>query len=305
MPPELFYGGIFLADNTHFITRDYLKGKIMTRPADANKGTFGNLLAVCGSYGMAGAAMMAAMGALRSGVGLMRLAIPESVYPVAAVRLPECVFHPIKTADSTFSLNNSTEILKLSKSASAVLIGCGMGWNLFTSSFTERIVQSCAVPMVIDADGLNCISEHIDILKSVKVPVIITPHPGEMSRLAGISIKEVQSKRVECACKFAQNYGVITVLKGSGTVVASPTGEYMINTTGNAGMATGGSGDILAGITGSLLAQGYAAFDAACISVFVHGLAGDITAKHQGMISMLPTDTLKNVGKAFCFISGD
>ena len=292
-----------MTDNAHFITKEYLKGKIMTRPVDANKGTFGNLLAVCGSYGMAGAAMMAAMGALRSGVGLMRLAIPESVYTVAAVRLPECVFHPIKTIESTFSLNNSTEVLKLSKSASAVLMGCGMGWNLLTSSFTERLVERCTVPMVIDADGLNCISEHIDILKNVKVPVIITPHPGEMSRLVGISIEEVQSNRVECACNFAQKHGVITVLKGSGTVVASPTGEYMINTTGNPGMATGGSGDILAGITGSLLAQGYAPFDAACLGVFIHGLAGDITAKQQGIISMLPTDTLKNIGKAFCFIT--
>ncbi|OUP79263.1 NAD(P)H-hydrate dehydratase [Anaeromassilibacillus sp. An172] len=292
-----------MSNNTPLITKEFLKDKIKSRPIDSNKGTFGNLLAICGSYGMAGAAMMAAMGALRSGVGLMRLAIPESIYPIAAVRLPECVFHPIKTTDKTFSQSNCTELLKLCETASAVVLGCGMGWNFFTSSVTERIVESCAVPMVIDADGLNCVSEHIDILNSAKAPVIITPHPGEMARLTKTTIEEVQSNRIECACNFAKKYNVITVLKGAGTVVASPTGEHRVNTTGNPGMSTGGSGDILAGIAGSLLAQGYSPFDAACLGVFVHGLAGDITAKQQGMISMLPTDTLRNIGKAFFFIT--
>lgn len=292
-------------NSTPLITKEFLKDKIKERPLDANKGTFGNLLAICGSYGMAGAAMMAAMGALRSGVGLMRLAIPENIYPIAAVRLPECVFHPIKTSDKTFSQSNGTQLLKLCQTASAVVLGCGMGWNSLTTTLTERIVESCPAPMVIDADGLNCVSEHIDILKSAKVPVIITPHPGEMARLTGTSIPEVQSDRIKCACDFAKKYNIITVLKGAGTVVASPTGEYRVNTTGNPGMSTGGSGDILAGITGSLLAQGYAPFDAACLAVFVHGLAGDITAQKQGMISMLPTDTLKNISKAFSFICGD
>lgn len=292
-----------MSNNTPLITKEFLKDKIKSRPIDSNKGTFGNLLAICGSYGMAGAAMMAAMGALRSGVGLMRLAIPESIYPIAAVRLPECVFHPIKTTDKTFSQSNCSELLKLSETASAVVLGCGMGWNFFTSSVTERIVESCTVPMVIDADGLNCVSEHIDILNSAKAPLIITPHPGEMARLTKTTIEEVQNNRIECACNFAKKYNVITVLKGSGTVVASPTGEYRVNTTGNPGMSTGGSGDILAGIVGSLLAQGYSPFDAACLGVFVHGLAGDITAKQQGMISMLPTDTLKNFSKAFFFIT--
>lgn len=292
-----------MSNNTPLITKEFLKDKIKSRPIDSNKGTFGNLLAICGSYGMAGAAMMAAMGALRSGVGLMRLAIPESIYPIAAVRLPECVFHPIKTTDKTFSQSNCSELLKLSETASAVVLGCGMGWNFFTSSVTERIVESCTVPMVIDADGLNCVSEHIDILKDAKAPLIITPHPGEMARLTKTTIEEVQSNRIECACNFAKKYNVITVLKGAGTVVASPTGEYRVNTTGNPGMSTGGSGDILAGIVGSLLAQGYSPFDAACLGVFVHGLAGDITAKQQGMISMLPTDTLKNIGKSFFFIT--
>lgn len=292
-----------MTNSTPFITKEFLKDKIKERPADANKGTFGNLLGICGSYGMAGAAMMAAMGALRSGVGLMRLAIPENIYPIAAVRLPECVFHPIKTSDKTFSQNNCTELLKLCETASAVVLGCGMGWNFFTSSVTERIVEACSAPMVIDADGLNCVSEHIDVLKAAKSPVIVTPHPGEMARLAKTTIGEVQSSRIECACSFAKEYKVITVLKGAGTVVASPSGEYMVNTTGNPGMSTGGSGDILAGIVGSLLAQGYSPFDAACIGVFVHGLAGDITAQKLGMISMLPTDTLKNIGKAFSFIT--
>lgn len=294
-----------MTNNTPFITKEFLKDKIKARPADSNKGTFGNLLAICGSYGMAGAAMMTAMGALRSGVGLMRLAVPENIYHIAAVRLPECVFHPIKTSDKTFSQNNCTELLKLSETASAVVLGCGMGWNFFTSSVTERIVEACPSPMVIDADGLNCVSEHIDVLKAAKSPVIVTPHPGEMARLTKTTIEEVQSRRIECACNFSKKYNTVTVLKGAGTVVASPSGEYMVNTTGNPGMATGGSGDILAGITGSLLAQGYSPFDAACLGVFVHGLAGDITAEKLGMISMLPTDTLKNIGKAFACISGD
>lgn len=291
-----------MTSDNKFITKEYVKSNIPNRPEDANKGTFGNLLAICGSYGMAGAAMMAAMGALRSGVGLMRLAIPENIYPIAAVRLPECVFHPIKTTEKTFSQGNANELLKLCESASAVVLGCGMGWNFFTFTVTKKIAEGCTAPLVIDADGLNCISEHIDILKSLKAPAIITPHPGEMARLTKTTIAEVQSSRIECACEFAKKYNVVTVLKGSGTVVASPSGDYKVNTTGNPGMSTGGSGDVLAGITGSLLAQGIPAFEAACCAVFIHGLAGDITAKQQGMISMIPTDTIKNIGKAFALL---
>lgn len=289
-------------NESRFITKEYVKANMVQRPEDANKGTFGNLLAICGSYGMAGAAMMAAMGALRSGVGLMRLAIPESIYPIAAVRLPECVFHPIKTTEKTFSQSNCGELLELCKTASAVVLGCGMGWNFLTSAVTKRIVENCGVPMVLDADGLNCISEHIDVLSRAKAPVIVTPHPGEMARLTGLTIADVQKDRIGCACEFAKKHNVITVLKGSGTVVASPSGEYRINTTGNPGMSTGGSGDVLAGITGSLLAQGCKPFEAACSAVFVHGLAGDITAKQQGMVSMIPTDTIKNIGKAFALL---
>ena len=153
--------------------------------------------------------------------------------------------------------------------------------------------------MVLDADALNCIADNPGILKKRKSDIIITPHPGEMGRLCGITAKEVNADRVDVALSFAKKYGVITVLKGSGTIIASPNGQALLNTTGNSGMATGGSGDVLAGMTAGLLAQGKSAFDCAAAAVYLHGLAGDFAAEKLGKISMLPSDIIDCIAQAF------
>ena len=179
------------------------------------------------------------------------------------------------------------------------MLGCGLSVCDDTKALVKSFVENCTAPMVLDADALNCIAENPEILKKRKSDIIITPHPGEMGRLCGITAKEVNADRVDVALSFAKKYGVITVLKGSGTIIASPNGQALLNTTGNSGMATGGSGDVLAGMTAGLLAQGKSAFDCAAAAVYLHGLAGDFAAEKLGKISMLPSDIIDYIAQAF------
>ena len=184
--------------------------------------------------------------------------------------------------------------------SNAVLIGCGMQNNRDTYFIVNSFLEKCTVPIVLDADALNAICSNLDALKLAKVPVVITPHPKEMARLLKISVAEVQSNREQVAVNFAREYNVYVVLKGHNTVVASPNGDVFVNTTGNAGMATGGSGDVLAGMISSLLAQNpKKPLECACAGVYLHGMAGDIAKVKFGEISMLPTDLINCIPKAF------
>ena len=280
--------------------KNIVKRAVPNRPDNANKGTMGTLLSICGSFGMAGAAILAGKSALRCGVGLEKLAIPKSIYPIAAGSILESVFLPLsETSDGKISRTNIPSLLLEAKKSTAVLLGCGLSVCDDTKALVKSFVENCTAPMVLDADALNCIAENPEILKKRKSDIIITPHPGEMGRLCGITAKEVNADRVECARKFAKKYGVITVLKGSGTIIASPNGQALLNTTGNSGMATGGSGDVLAGMTAGLLAQGKSAFDCAAAAVYLHGLAGDFAAEKLGKISMLPSDIIDYIAQAF------
>ena len=280
--------------------KNIVKRAVPNRPDNANKGTMGTLLSICGSFGMAGAAILAGKSALRCGVGLEKLAIPKSIYPIAAVSILESVFLPLsETSDGKISRTNIPSLLLEAKKSTAVLLGCGLSVCDDTKALVKSFVENCTAPMVLDADALNCIAENPEILKKRKSDIIITPHPGEMGRLCGITAKEVNADRVECARKFAKKYGVITVLKGSGTIIASPNGHALLNTTGNSGMATGGSGDVLAGMTAGLLAQGKSAFDCAAAAVYLHGLAGDFAAEKLGKISMLPSDIIDYIAQSF------
>ena len=280
--------------------KNIVKRAVPNRPDNANKGTMGTLLSICGSFGMAGAAILAGKSALRCGVGLEKLAIPKSIYPIAAVSILESVFLPLsETSDGKISRTNIPRLLLEAKKSTAVLLGCGLSVCDDTKALVKSFVENCTAPMVLDADALNCIADNPGILKKRKSDIIITPHPGEMARLCGITAEEVNADRAECARKFAKKYGVITVLKGSGTVIASPNGQALLNTTGNSGMATGGSGDVLAGMTAGLLAQGKSAFDCAAAAVYLHGLAGDFAAEKLGKISMLPSDIIEFIPKAF------
>ncbi len=277
-----------------------VKNAVFSRPDDSNKGTLGSLLSICGSYGMAGAGIMAGKSALRCGLGLLKSAVPRSIYPIFAGNILESVFFSLsETNDGHISRDNTELLLEQAERSSAVLIGCGLGVCDDTREIVDSFIEKCTKPMVLDADALNCVAENPSVLKKATAPIIITPHPGEMGRLVNLTAKAVNASRAETALGFAHEYGVVTVLKGAGTVVASPSGEIKINPTGNSGMATGGSGDVLAGMVGSILAQGAEAFNSACAGVYLHGLAGDIARDKLGKISMLPTDTINCISLAY------
>ena len=275
-----------------------VKKAVGDRPDDAHKGSMGTLLSVCGSYGMAGAALLSSMAALRCGVGLLKCALPKSIYPIAAGRVLESVYLPLdETVEGKIAADNADVLLR--QSADALLIGCGLSLCDDTRALVKRILLSCDKPMVLDADALNAVADEPQLLRLAKAPVIITPHPAEMARLCGTTAHTVNKNREETAKRFAAEYRVITVLKGAGTVIAAPDGRAVLNTTGNSGMATGGSGDVLAGMCGALLAQGKNAFDCAAAAVYLHGMAGDLAARRLGKISMLPSDILDEMPNAF------
>ncbi len=273
---------------------------VFNRPDDSNKGTLGSLLCICGSYGMAGAAIMAGKAALRCGIGLLKIAVPKSIYPVCATNILESVYYPLEeTSNGAISSKNTDFLLEMCEKSSAVVIGCGLSVCDDTKNLVQSVITNCEKPLVIDADALNCICNKPEILKNLKAPAIITPHPGEMARLLHSTPKTVNSNRENTAIDFAKKFGVVTVLKGAGTIIASPDGEVYINHTGNSGMATGGSGDVLSGIIGSLLAQGAAPINAAAAGVFLHGTIGDLAAEKLGKISMLPTDMIDMIPTAY------
>lgn len=273
---------------------------VFNRPDDSNKGTLGSLLCICGSYGMAGAAIMAGKAALRCGIGLLKIAVPKSIYPVCATNILESVYYPLEeTSNGVISSKNTDFLLEMCEKSSAVVIGCGLSVCDDTKELVKAVITNCTKPIVIDADALNCICNKPEILKNLKAPAIITPHPGEMARLLHSTPKTVNSNRENTAINFAKKFGVVTVLKGAGTIIASPDGEVYINHTGNSGMATGGSGDVLSGIIGSLLAQGASPINAAAAGVFLHGTIGDLAAEKLGKISMLPTDMIDMIPTAY------
>lgn len=273
---------------------------VFNRPDDSNKGTLGSLLCICGSYGMAGAAIMAGKAALRCGIGLLKIAVPKSIYPVCATNILESVYYPLEeTSNGVISSKNTDFLLEMCEKSSAVVMGCGLSVCDDTKNLVQSVITNCEKPLVIDADALNCICNKPEILKNLKAPAIITPHPGEMARLLHSTPKTVNSNRENTAIDFAKKFGVVTVLKGEGTIIASPDGEVYINHTGNSGMATGGSGDVLSGIIGSLLAQGASPINAAAAGVFLHGTIGDLAAEKLGKISMLPTDMIDMIPTAY------
>ena len=283
------------------IDKSLVNSGIVKRTQESNKGTYGSLLTICGSYSMAGASILAGKGALRCGIGLLKMAVPKSIYPIVASAIYESVFYPVSENESgTHNKYETPFLLEKSKESNAVLIGCGMQNNRDTYFIVNSFLEKCTVPIVLDADALNAICSNLDALKLAKVPVVITPHPKEMARLLKISVAEVQSNREQVAVNFAREYNVYVVLKGHNTVVASPNGDVFVNTTGNAGMATGGSGDVLAGMISSLLAQNpKKPLECACAGVYLHGMAGDIAKVKFGEISMLPTDLINCIPKAF------
>ena len=261
----------------------------------SNKGTLGKLLLVCGSYGMAGACIMAARAALRCGVGLLHIAADKRIYPILAQAVPEAVFTVLdwenRGREAAESLHSALE------SATACLMGCGLGEQ--AKRLCPPIFSRCAVPLIVDADALNFAAAHPGVLEEVEAPLILTPHPGEMARLCGDTIPEIQADRLGAAREKARETGAVVALKGAATVIAATDGRCAVNPTGNAGMAKGGAGDVLAGMIASLAAQGIPAFEAAVTGVYLHWLAGDLCAKRLGQRSMLPTDLIAALPEVF------
>ncbi len=266
-------------------------------PKNAHKFSKGTAVIFGGSFGMAGAPMLAAKAAMRSGAGLVRVCLPKSVYLVAASMLPEAVFVPLKENGGCLTGNSlEPEILRNAKS---LLIGPGMGCNADTIAAVARISATTKIPTVIDADGLNAIAAEPEILKQCKTQLIFTPHSGEMARLCGVSVAEVEQDRIGIALRFAKEHGVITVLKGAYTVIAAPNGSLFINTTGNEAMATAGSGDMLAGMITAFLANGMSPLFASVAAVCLHGSVGDITAEEMGTRGVLTSDMIDRLPKVF------
>ncbi|MCQ2449765.1 MAG: NAD(P)H-hydrate dehydratase [Clostridia bacterium] len=262
------------------------------RAKNAHKGTFGKAALFCGSYGMCGAQILAARAALRSGVGIVQAVVCDRNYPAFCVAVPEAVTYPVLTGTNGCPVVSEAQIGEILKKADAVLVGPGLGATAESERLVKNILQMTEIPIVLDADGINVICRDISIIKRVKAPVIITPHPGEMARLFQTTVEKVESNRLGYAKKFATEFNCVVVLKGANTVIAAPDGRLFINTTGNPGMATGGSGDVLAGMIVSLLAQGATALSAATTAVYRHGEAGDRAARRTGECALLPSDLI-------------
>jgi NAD(P)H-hydrate epimerase len=269
------------------------------RPEDSNKGTYGKVLIIGGSRGKSGAAAMAGQAALRSGAGLVTVATAASILPVIAETMPELMTEALaETAEGTIANQSISHLV-----AGKTVLGIGPGLTTFseTSAFVRRIVEECAIPVVVDADGLNAFVGFDKQIQGEGKAIILTPHPGEMARLIGKNVDYVTANRIDVARNFAVDHKVYVVLKGFRTVVAAPDESIYINPTGNPGMATAGTGDILTGmITGIVGQEHLGSFvDRVCLAVYLHGLAGDLAADEIGEESMVATDLLRFLPQAW------
>ena len=283
------------------LDRDELAGFPKKRDEASHKGSFGTVLIICGSSSMRGAAAFAALGALRSGVGLVKIASVGKCIDTVSILAPEATYIEIDSDNDGFMVFNSAtseKLLKAMEKSTAVVIGSGMGVTENTLEILRFVLTNTNCPVIIDADGINCIACDIEILMNRKSEVILTPHAGEMARLMNVTASTVNENRADIAEAFAEKYGVTVVLKGAGTVI-SDNSRTAANHTGNSGMSRGGSGDILAGITAAISAQGFSPYEAACAGAYLHGLAGDAAALRYGQEAMLPRDIIDCLSDAF------
>lgn len=275
----------------------------LVRPRDrrAHKGSFGHCLVVAGSTGKTGAAAMAANSAVRAGSGLVTLAVPESLNAILEMKTTEAMTLPLPDGGAGRLMQGSAPaLLEAIGGKSAIALGPGISWHPETARLIRDLVTKIETPFVIDADGLNALSEDPAILRRKRSScIVLTPHPGEMARLAGTSTASIEADRIAAAREFAEQHGVYMILKGARTVIAAPDGRVAINGSGNPGMASGGMGDVLTGILASLLGQGYEPFDACRLGVFIHGYAADLVAADKGEIGMSAVDVQEKLPWAF------
>ncbi len=297
IPPEVMES----APGYDFMNADAVRLLLHRRDRTAHKGRFGHCLIIAGSTGKTGAATLAANSAVRAGSGLVTLGAAESIHAVLEIKTTEAMTVPLSDGGGGYLTDSALqEIEQLLVGKDAAAIGPGLACSPGTYALVRNLVERVALPLVIDADGLNALAEDITVLQRKKTEqMVLTPHPGEMSRLLGTSIPDVEAMRISVAQEFARTYGVFLVLKGARTIIASPDGSAAINGSGNPGMASGGMGDVLTGIIVSLLGQGYAAWDACRLGVFLHGFAADMVAEKKGEIGINASDVLEKLPYAY------
>ena len=281
------------------LTDNYISELLPNRFSNSNKGDYGKAFIVSGSKGMTGSGCLCGKAALRSGAGLVYLGVPNSMISVYSIYVPETIQIPLDDSTDGILLPEASDIiLSYLDKMDVLAIGPGLSQHVDIKTMVFNTILKCKKPMVIDADALNVISADVSIFKQLKAPAIITPHPGEMSRLTGLSIEEIQASRQEVASSFSEKWGVITVLKGHNTIIACPSGEVFINSTGNPGMSTAGSGDVLTGIISSFVGQGLQPLNAAIAGVYIHGLAGDIASLAKGFHGLIASDIIECLPEA-------
>jgi len=310
-PAETRAGDIVIADigipsevidtldgpRVELLTRSAMRELIAPRTTDSHKGDFGRVLIIAGSRGKTGAAHLAGVGALRSGAGLVTVATPSCCLPIVAAMAPEYMTEALEETADGLHPEGVERVLDMARDV--IALGPGIGQGTSTRHFVRALVDRATTPLVIDADGLNALSEDPDkLLGREGRDVIITPHPGEMARLVGMSTAEVQASRLEIARNFAVAHHVYVVLKGHRTVIATPDEKVFINPTGNPGMATGGTGDVLTGMVAAWLAQLLDAEAACKLAVYLHGMAGDLTEADEGEVAMTAGDLAGHIGDA-------
>jgi NAD(P)H-hydrate epimerase len=296
IPPELVEaaaGDLFLLQAMELATL------LMPRPADGHKGDFGHVLLFAGGPGKAGAAILAARGAVRGGAGLVTAAVPEPILPVVDGGSLESMTLPLATSGAGLAAAAADQLLAAAAGKEVLALGPGLGLEPSTVEVVRRVCREAHLPLVIDADGLNAFAGEAGELSERAAPTVLTPHPGELARLLGVEIAQVLADRVGSVRRAAAAARAVVVLKGHLSLVADPEGRVWVNPTGNPGLATGGSGDVLTGILAALVAQGYESPTAAQLGVFLHGLAGDLAVEASGMTALAAGDLLDHLGAAF------
>ncbi len=280
---------------TNLTDSDFVKTVIPKRKAEFNKGSCGKVVVVTGSLGMAGSGCIAAKASLRTGSGLVYIAGPSSLINIYQSVVPEAVAINLEDNNGIVSEESTDTILDILGKCNVAAFGPGLSSNNSIYNILSNIAENASIPVVLDADALNVLAKNTDIFSKFQKDVVITPHPGEMSRLTGLDVSYIQQNRIEVAKKYASLWGVVVVLKGARTIIANKSGELYINPNGNAGMATAGSGDALTGIIASLIGQGADAYEAAVAGTYLHGLAGDMAAVSKGEYGLNAMDIVENV----------
>ncbi|MEA1960101.1 MAG: NAD(P)H-hydrate dehydratase [Bacillota bacterium] len=287
--------------STHLIDGPMVQHHFAPRRSETHKGTFGHALIIGGSAGMTGAVIMSAYAALRAGAGLVTTAVPESLLSLVDTTVLEIMTRPLpQTRGAAISLEALPAIENLLGTSSVCAIGPGMSRYPEANAILRFVLKNSGIPVIIDADGINALQGDASILKDRQVPVVLTPHPGEMARLTGLSAEAIQQNRLEIARRYALLWGITLVLKGNKTVIASPNGELFVNICGNPGMATAGSGDVLTGIIAGLIAQGLKPLDAAVAGVYLHGMAGDQVVLKTGERGLVAGDLIQAIPDILC-----